>query len=90
MATRKLTITLDEHLLDELNAVAREEGVALSRLVASAAEQELRRRIARRVLEEWAAEHGAFIPDELAAAKAEMAAADAEYLGGIGGSAAVA
>lgn len=90
MATRKVTITLDEHLLEQLNEVAREEGVPLSRLVASAAEHELRQRIARKVLEEWAAEHGAFTPDELAAAKAETAAADAEYLGGFGGSAAVA
>ena len=93
MASKKVTITLDEDLLEALSAEAREEGMPLSRLVASAAEQELRRRIARRVLEEWEAEHGAFTPDELAAARAEIAAADAEYLsqfGGAAGSAAVA
>lgn len=89
MATKKVTITLDEHLLAELSEVARDEGIPLSRLVASAAEHELRQRIARKVLEEWAAEHGAFTPDELAAAKAEIAAADAEYLSGFGGSATV-
>lgn len=90
MATRKVTITLDEHLLDELNAVAREDGVPLSRLVASAAEQELRLRIARKEMADWEAEHGALQPDELAAARAEIAAADAELLNDVGGSAAVA
>lgn len=88
MATRKLTITLDERLLDELNAVAQEEGVPLSRLVASAAEHELRLRIAQKEMADWEAEHGAFTPDELATAKAEMAAADAEYWSQFGGSAA--
>ncbi|WP_331214484.1 hypothetical protein [Plantactinospora sonchi] len=54
----------------------------LSRLVASAAERELRLRAGRAVVQEWQAEHGAFTPEELASARAEMAAADAEYLGG--------
>ena len=36
----------------------------------------------RRVLAEWQEEHGAFTPEELAAARAEIAAADLEYLHG--------
>ena len=90
MATKKVTITLDERLLDALNEVARGEGIPLSRLVASAAEHELRLRIARKEMADWQAAHGAFLPDELAAAKAEIAAADAEYTSNFGGSAAVA
>jgi hypothetical protein len=40
------------------------------------------------VVQEWQEQHGAFTPEELAAARAEMAAADAEMLGGSGISAA--
>src|SRR5690349_8846159 len=80
MATRKVTITLSEELIEALGAAAREDHVPLSRLVASAAESELRRRAGRRLIAEWQAEHGAFTAEELAAARAEMAAADAEAL----------
>lgn len=84
MASKKVTITLDESLVDAMTSAAREAGVPLSRLVASAAERELRLRAGRATVEEWQAEHGAFTPDELAAARAEMASADAEHLGGGG------
>jgi hypothetical protein len=83
MATRKVTITLDEDLVEALGAAAKESGVPLSRLIASAAERELRIRISRDVITEWQADQGAFTPDELAAVRAEMAAADAELLGGV-------
>jgi post-segregation antitoxin (ccd killing protein) len=89
MATKMVAIALDEHLLDELRELARDEGVPLSGLLAGATEQALRRRVAQTELAKWTAEHGAFTPDELAAARAEMAAADAEFLGEFGGSAAV-
>jgi post-segregation antitoxin (ccd killing protein) len=78
MAAKKVTVTLPEELVEALGAVAREEGIPLSRLVASAAEGELRRRVGRRLVADWQAEHGAFSMEELAAARAEMAAADAE------------
>ncbi|MGA3563256.1 hypothetical protein [Melissospora conviva] len=80
MASKKFTVTLDETLVEALADAAREEGVPLSRLVAAAAERELRLRAGRAVIQEWQAENGAFTPDELAAARADMAAADAEYL----------
>lgn len=80
MATRKVTITLDEELVQAMGVAAREAGVPLSRLIASAAEREMRRRIGQAVVADWEAEHGAFTPTELAAARAEMAAADAEYV----------
>lgn len=79
MATRKVTITLDEDLVQAMGVAAREAGVPLSRLIATAAEREMRRRIGQAVVAEWEAEQGAFTPAELAAARAEMAAADAEY-----------
>lgn len=88
MVSKKVTITLDESLVEAMADAAREEGVPLSRLVASAAERELRLRAGRAVVQEWQEDHGAFTPDELAAARAEMAEADAEYLGGSGVSAA--
>lgn len=81
MATRKVTITLDEDLVDALAETARAAGVPLSRMIASAAEREMRRRIGLTAVAEWEAEHGAFTPGELAAARAEMAAADHEYFG---------
>jgi predicted transcriptional regulator len=82
MATRKVTITLDEDLVEAMARTARETGVPLSRMIASAAEREMRRRIGLAAVAEWETEHGAFTPDELAAARAEMAAADNEYFQG--------
>jgi hypothetical protein len=80
MATRKITITLDEKLVEAMSVAAREAGIPLSRLIASAAEREMRLSIGRAVMAEWQAEHGAFTPDELAAARAELASADLDYL----------
>jgi hypothetical protein len=88
MATKKVTITLDEALVEALAGAAEEEGVPLSRLVAGAAERELRLRAGRAVIQEWQAEHGAFTPEELADARADLATADAEYLSSSGVSAA--
>jgi hypothetical protein len=82
MATRKVTITLDEKLADAMSSAAREAGIPLSRLMASAAEREMRLSFGRRVLAEWQEEHGAFTPEELAAARAEIAAADLEHVQG--------
>jgi len=81
MATRKVTITLDEDLIEAMTRIAREAGIPLSRVIASAAEREMRRRIGLAAVAGWEAEHGAFTPEELAAARAEMAAADHEYFG---------
>ena len=81
MATRKVTVTLSEELIEALGRAARADGIPLSRLIAAAAERELRRRIGQQVVVEWQSEHGAFTAEELAAARAEMALADAEALG---------
>ena len=76
MATRKVTITPDEKLADAVNS---EAGIPLSRLTASVAERELRLSFGRKVLAGWQEEHGAFTPEELVAARAEIAAADLEF-----------
>ncbi|MFJ4918572.1 hypothetical protein [Streptomyces sp. NPDC088725] len=83
-----MTITLDESLVEALSGAAEEEGIPLSRLVAGAAARELRLRAGRAVIQEWQAEHGAFAPEELATARADLAAADAGYLSKPGASAA--
>ncbi len=83
MATKKVTITLDEDLVEAMGVAAREAGIPLSRFIASAAEREMRLHLGRQVVAEWEAEHGAFTPGELAAARAEIAAADSEYFRGV-------
>lgn len=88
MATKKVTVTLPQELVEALGVAAREDGVPLSRMVANAAEWELRRRVGRRLVADWQAEHGAFTAEELAAAKAEMAAADAQAFSASGSAAA--
>ncbi|MGH3343385.1 MAG: ribbon-helix-helix domain-containing protein [Carbonactinosporaceae bacterium] len=82
MATKKVTITLAEELLAQISAAAHADGVPVSRLIAAAAEREMRLRFGRELIADWQAEHGAFTPEELAAARAELAAADTEALGG--------
>lgn len=84
MASKKVTITLSEELVEAISAAAQDDGLPVSRLVASAVERELRLRLGRRLISEWQSEHGAFTAEELAAARAEMAAADAEALAGRG------
>jgi leucyl aminopeptidase (aminopeptidase T) len=84
MATRKVTVTLPTELIDLVNAAAAEAGMPISRFVSSALERDLKLRVGRALTAQWQAEHGAFSPAELAAARAEMAAADAAALGQAG------
>jgi hypothetical protein len=77
---RNLSVSLPPELADTHGAAAREDGVPLSRLVANAAAAERRRRAGRCLVADWQAEHGAFTVEELAVARAEMAAADAQAL----------
>ncbi|WP_336084496.1 hypothetical protein [Nocardia sp. SSK8] len=77
MATRKLTVTVPEDLLDEIRAEASERG--LSAYIAEALRAKLER---DRLLElaQWLQdEHGPVTDDERAAALAELAAVDAEH-----------
>ncbi len=80
-------VGLDEDLVEALGEAARQAGIPLSRMIGSAAEREVRRRVGLAAVAEWEAEHGAFTPEELAAARAEVAAADSEYFRGSAGAA---
>ena len=80
MPAKKVTITLPEELVAALTTTAKTEGVPVSQLIASAAEVELRRRLGRQFIAEFEAEHGPFTAEELASARAEMAAADLEAI----------
>jgi post-segregation antitoxin (ccd killing protein) len=80
MATKKVTVTLPTDLIDLVNTAAAEAGVPVSRFVSSALERELRRRLGLALVAEWEAEHGPITAAERAAVRAELAAADAEYL----------
>lgn len=81
MATQKVTITLPEDLVRDLEAAARADGVPLSRLIAHAAADAMRLRRGRAALAEWEAEHGALTPQELALARAALASAEAAAFG---------
>ncbi|HEU5422322.1 MAG TPA: hypothetical protein VFU72_02180 [Nitrolancea sp.] len=80
MATKKVTVTLPTDLVELVNNAAAEAGIPVSRFVSSALERELRRRVGLALVAEWEAEHGPITPAQMAAARAKMAAADAEYL----------
>lgn len=77
---RKMTFTVPEALAQSLMEAARREGDPASQLVTSAVERELRLLLARRLVEDWEAENGAFSEAELADISAEIAAADAEAI----------
>ena len=80
MATKKVTVTLPTDLIELVNETAAETGIPVSRLVSSALEREMRRRLGLAIVAKWEAEHGAFTPAEIADVRAKMAAADAAYL----------
>lgn len=76
MATKKVTITIPEETVTRLAALAAQDGVPLSGLVTSAAEDYLRRRLGLAAIDEWIAENGDFTPEEIAHADAVMAEAE--------------
>ena len=78
----KLAITVDPDVYAQVIAAAEAEGVSVSAWMTAAARRELRLREGLAAVAEWEAEHGAFTPEELAAARAEMAAADDDYFRG--------
>jgi hypothetical protein len=77
--TKKVTTFLPGELVEALGVAAREDGVPLSRLVAGMAGRESGR-IGSSTDRDWQAEHGALAWKGFAAARAEMAAADAEVM----------
>lgn len=80
MVTKKVTVTLPTDLIELVNETSAETGIPVSRLVTSALERDMRRRLGLAIVAKWEAEHGAFTPAEIAEVRAKMAAADAAYL----------
>ena len=78
MAKRKITVTVDESLVDQVQALG---AASLSSVVNEALEREVDRRARnaalRRLLAEWDDSYGPLSPDELAAARADFDDLDA-------------
>ena len=72
MKVDKMSVSFEATLGDEIRRAARERGVGLSSWLAEAAARKLRADALREFLDEWEAEHGAFTPDELERAEAEL------------------
>jgi predicted transcriptional regulator len=83
MASKKVTISLPEELAARIVQASDASGTSVSRLIAEAIDDELRRREGLQAVKEWEEEHGAFTPEERAAARAEAAAADHELISGL-------
>ena len=61
----RFSISRPAQLAHEVRAVAREDGLTLSAVVAEALARELRLRQARAAIAAWEGEHGAITEDEL-------------------------
>ena len=69
----KLAITVDPDVHQGVLAAAHDEGVSVSAWMTEAARRSLLIRDGLAAVEEWEAEHGAFSPAELAAARQRVA-----------------
>jgi hypothetical protein len=69
---RKLSISIEAGLGDEIARNARETGVSLSAWLADAAAAKLRRSLWREYFEEHEREFGAFTEEEMAAARRDL------------------
>ncbi|MGQ0626335.1 MAG: hypothetical protein ACT4PP_17015 [Sporichthyaceae bacterium] len=78
MTVVKLSVSFDAELDEAIRAAARKAGQPVSTWVAEAAASKLRREALRVLIDEWQAEEGSFTPDQIAAVRAELAAARVE------------
>jgi hypothetical protein len=63
---KKISVTVDEHVLREVEKDARRSGRTLSAHITDALARDLRRERLRALLEDYEAEHGAITQEELA------------------------
>jgi hypothetical protein len=68
----KISISLNHQLAADVRAAAKRSGRGLSAWMAEAAADKLRGQSLDEFLNDWEAEHGAFTPEELAEAEAEL------------------
>jgi len=59
----KKSVSLDEHVAEQIEAAAREDGTTFSGWLSAALEEQLNLREGRRAMAEWEAEHP--IPDDV-------------------------
>jgi multidrug resistance efflux pump len=77
MATKKVTITLPEEMVEKGHTLARQDGMSFSAWVAELAEDEIRRQDGLAAMREWEELYGAFTEEEIAEADADLDRADA-------------
>jgi len=65
MAVRKISVSLDEQVLELARQAAESEGKSLSAWLNDTAEHAARIAAGLRAMEEWQAEHGAFTEEEI-------------------------
>jgi cytosine/adenosine deaminase-related metal-dependent hydrolase len=82
MATKKITISLPEDLVEEITKWSKATGVPVSTWIAEAAKDKARIEDGLAALREWDEMDGPLTPEELAAADEKLARADAELLRG--------
>jgi hypothetical protein len=77
VATKKLTITLPEEVLERVSALARAEGLPLSTYLAKLAEHRIRIEDGLAAMREWEEEEGPIPEEEYARAAEQIARAEA-------------
>jgi hypothetical protein len=80
MATRKVTITLPEEVIERAAGLAKQEGLALSTWISHAAEHQARIQDGLAAIAEWEAEVGPITAAERAAARAEITRVQQELI----------
>jgi cytosine/adenosine deaminase-related metal-dependent hydrolase len=82
MASKKITISLPEDLVEEITKWSKATGVPVSTWIAEAAKDKARIEDGLAAMREWEELYGPFTPEELAAADEKLARADAEMMRG--------
>jgi metal-responsive CopG/Arc/MetJ family transcriptional regulator len=77
MATKKVTITLPEDMVEKGHELAREDGMSFSAWIAELTEDEIRRQDGLAAMREWERVYGPFTDEEIARADADIDRAEA-------------
>jgi hypothetical protein len=75
MVARKISISMDETLIDEVQQAAEEAGMTVSAWIAEQARDRVRLLGLAKLVDDWQKEHGSFTREEIDAMHAEFDAA---------------
>ena len=75
MTARKISISMDEDLVDEVQQAAEDAGMTVSAWIAQQAEDRIRLLGLAKLVDDWQKEHGYFTDEEMAEVHAELDAA---------------